>query len=92
VLGPKYTPLGFLIHAWGHEKALKVNVYDYDDDHLSLYSNSDKWIIVELQWIDTSRGKLKVFREKPVWVHICPRKTPHELITGTVAQPHCAVD
>jgi len=86
VLGPKYTPLVFLIHAWGHEKALKAHVYDYDDDHLSLYSNSDKWIIVELQW------KLIVFREKPVWVHICPWKTPHELIIGTVAQPHCAGD
>lgn len=30
--GPKYTPLLLLIHAWGHEKALKVHAYDYDDD------------------------------------------------------------
>lgn len=63
---PKYTPLLLLIHAWGHEKALKAHVYDYDDDHLRLYSNSDKWINVELRWIDTSTGKLKVFREKTV--------------------------
>lgn len=91
--GPKYTPLSLLIHAWGHEKALKAHVYDYDDeDHLRLYSNSDKWINVELRWIDTSGGKLKVFREKPVWVHICPWKIPHELTTGAAAQPHCAVD